>query len=59
MSVLGGDARSVSYPSPLPWACQEANGAEQGRKYSGHNETDDNKAEDGEMAVTEWDGAKI
>ncbi|KAJ4944396.1 hypothetical protein JOQ06_012940 [Pogonophryne albipinna] len=33
--------------------CQEANGAEQGRKYSGHNETDDNKAEDGEMAVTE------
>ncbi|KAK1886905.1 GTPase-activating protein NEL1 [Dissostichus eleginoides] len=35
--------------------CQEANGAEQGRKYSGHNETDDNKAEDGEMAVTEMD----
>ncbi|KAF3852479.1 hypothetical protein F7725_005834 [Dissostichus mawsoni] len=35
--------------------CQEANGAEQGRKYSGHNETDDNKAEDGEMAVTEKD----
>ena len=59
ISVLGGDALSLSYPSPLPSACQEASQAEQGRRNSGRNETDDSKAEDGEMAVTEWDGAEI
>lgn len=54
ISVLGGDdVWSLSYPSPLRSACQPASGAEQGRRNSGHNETDDNKAEDGEMAVTE------
>ncbi|KAI4832959.1 hypothetical protein KUCAC02_015893 [Chaenocephalus aceratus] len=40
-------------PISITLSLSGANGAEQGRKYSGHNETDDNKAEDGEMAVTE------
>lgn len=31
---------------------------ERGTRKSGHNETDTNKAEDGEMAAMEWDGAK-
>lgn len=54
----GRNARSLSYPSPLRSACQPASQAEPGRRNSGHNEIDDNKAEDGEMAVTEWDGAQ-
>lgn len=63
ISVPGGggggrNARSLSYPSPLRSACQPASQAEPGRRNSGHNEIDDNKAEDGEMAVTEWDGAQ-
>lgn len=56
ISVLRGNARSLSDPSPLHSTCQLASQAEQWRR-NGHNETDDNKAEDGEM--TEWDGATI
>lgn len=40
-------------PSPLCSTCQPASQAEQGGRNSGHNEGDDNKAMDGEMAVTE------
>lgn len=58
ISVLRGNALSLSYPSPLSSACQPASQAEHGRRNSGRNEIDDNKAEDGETAVTERDGAK-
>lgn len=50
-----GNAHRLYYPSPLHSACQPASRAEQGRRNAGHNETDDNKAGDGEMAQTGWE----
>lgn len=56
ISVLGGAMlRAFSDPSPLRSACQPASRAEQGRRNSGHNEIDDNTAEDGATAVRRCD----